>query len=57
MKKLFKFGYPAGVELFLNFFAFFIMLSLFHSQGNIAATASTIMFNWDLVSFISFTWN
>jgi multidrug resistance protein, MATE family len=52
MKKLFKFGYPAGIELFLNFFAFFIMLSLFHSQGDIAATASTIMFNWDLVSFI-----
>ncbi|MDD3686435.1 MAG: MATE family efflux transporter [Bacteroidales bacterium] len=52
MKKLFKFGYPAGIELFLNFFAFFIMISLFHAQGDIAATASTIMFNWDLVSFI-----
>jgi len=52
MKKLLHFGYPAGVELFLNFLAFFIMISLFHSQGDIAATASTIMFNWDLVSFI-----
>ena len=52
MKKLFRFGYPAGLELFLNFFAFSTMISIFHSQGNIAATASTIMFNWDLVSFI-----
>jgi len=52
MKKLLHFGYPAGVELFLNFLAFFIMISLFHSQGDIAATATTIMFNWDLVSFI-----
>lgn len=52
MKKLFRFGYPAGVELFLNFFAFSIMVSLFHSQGDVSATAATIMFNWDLVSFI-----
>ncbi|MDD3739672.1 MAG: MATE family efflux transporter [Bacteroidales bacterium] len=52
MKKLFRFGYPAGLELFLNFFAFSTMISLFHAQGNVAATASTIMFNWDLVSFI-----
>lgn len=52
MKRLLHYGYPAGVELFLNFLAFFIMISLFHAQGDVAATASTIMFNWDLVSFI-----
>ncbi len=52
MKKLLHYGYPAGVELFLNFLAFFIMISLFHARGDVAATASTIMFNWDLVSFI-----
>ncbi len=52
MKRLLRFGYPAGVELFLNFLAFFVMISLFHSRGDVAATASTIMFNWDLVSFI-----
>lgn len=52
MKKLLYFGYPAGLELFLNFFAFATMISLFHSQGDQAATASTIMFNWDMVSFI-----
>ncbi|BDX39511.1 MATE family efflux transporter [Tenuifilaceae bacterium CYCD] len=52
MKKLLYYGYPAGLELFLNFFAFATMVSLFHSQGDHAATASTIMFNWDLMSFI-----
>jgi MATE family multidrug resistance protein len=52
MRKLLYFGYPAGLELFLYFLAFTTMISLFHSQGNVVATASTIMFNWDLVSFI-----
>jgi MATE family multidrug resistance protein len=52
MKKLLYFGYPAGLEMFLNFLAFSTMISLFHSQGDSVATASTIMFNWDLVSFI-----
>ena len=52
MRKLLYFGYPAGLELFFNFLAFSAMIFLFHSQGNVVATASTIMFNWDLVSFI-----
>jgi len=52
MRKLLYFGYPAGVEFFLNFLAFSALIFLFHSQGNVVATASTIMFNWDLVSFI-----
>jgi MATE family multidrug resistance protein len=52
MKKLIHFGSPAGLEMFLNFLAFSVMVSLFHSRGDIEATATTIMFNWDLVSFI-----
>lgn len=52
MKKLIYFGYPAGVEFFLNFLAFSALIFIFHSQGNVIATASTITFNWDLVSFI-----
>ncbi len=52
MKKLIYYGSPAGIEMFLNFFAFAIMISLFHAQGEAAATATTIMFNWDLISFI-----
>lgn len=52
MKKLLYFGSPAGLEMFLNFLAFSIMVSLFQARGPEAATAATIMFNWDLVSFI-----
>ena len=52
MKKLIKFGYPAGLELFLLFCAMTMLVTVFHSKGEVIATASTIMFNWDLVSFI-----
>jgi len=52
MRKLLHFGYPAGLELFLNFLAFTTVIYIFHSHGPVSATASTIMFNWDLVSFI-----
>jgi MATE family multidrug resistance protein len=52
MKNLLYYGYPAGLEMFLNFLAFSVMVAIFHSGGDVAATAATIMFNWDLVSFI-----
>jgi MATE family multidrug resistance protein len=52
MRKLLYFGYPAGLELFLNFLAFTLIIFMFYSRGTVVATASTIMFNWDLVSFI-----
>lgn len=52
MKKLLYFGSPAGIELLLNFMAFAMMVTLFHAQGEMVATASTIMFNWDMLSFI-----
>ncbi|MCL2025598.1 MAG: MATE family efflux transporter [Leptospirales bacterium] len=52
MKKLIRFGYPAGIEFFFNFVIFTILTGIFHSCGNVAATAATIMFSWDLVTFI-----
>jgi MATE family multidrug resistance protein len=52
MGKLLRFGYPAGVELFLNLLAFTSMILLFHSHGLATATAVTIVFNWDMVSFV-----
>lgn len=52
MKKLIRFGYPAGLEFLLNFMAFFVMTAMFQSRGASEATAITIMFNWDLVSYI-----
>ena len=52
MKKLLKFGYPPGLEFILNLFAFNLMILIFHSMGDSIATATTIMFNWDNVSYI-----
>ncbi len=52
MKKLLKFGYPPGLEFILNLFAFNLMIMVFHSLGDVTATSTTIMFNWDNVSYI-----
>lgn len=52
MGKLLRFGYPAGAEMFFNILAFNIMVMIFYSCGPVAATAATIVFNWDMVSFI-----
>ena len=50
--KLFKFGSPTGIEMFLNIIAFNAMVMMFHSLSPSAATAATIVFNWDFVSFV-----
>jgi len=52
MNQLFKFGYPTGVEMFLNLLAFNIIVLIYHSRGLVTATAATIVFNWDLVAFL-----
>jgi MATE family multidrug resistance protein len=52
MQKLWSFGYPAGVEMFLNLLAFTGMILTFHAHSPVTATATTIMFNWDMVSFL-----
>mgnify|MGYP003591742683 CR=1 FL=1 len=52
MKKLLRFGYPAGLELFLNFLSFSAVIQMFQSLGTYVATATTILFNWDLIAFI-----
>ena len=52
MARLLKFGYPAGVEMFLNLVAFTGMILAFHAHGPVTATAVTIMFNWDMVAFV-----
>lgn len=49
MGSLLRFGYPAGLELLLNIFAFNIMVVLLHSRGPVTATAATILFNWDFI--------
>ncbi len=50
--KLLRFGYPAGLEIFLSFVAFFMMTLMFQSQGTVESTAISIMFSYDLLSFI-----
>jgi MATE family multidrug resistance protein len=52
MAKLLRYGSPAGVEMFLNLLAFTLIVLIFHSHGLVTATAVTIVFNWDLVSFV-----
>jgi MATE family multidrug resistance protein len=52
MKKLWRFGYPAGLELFLNLLAFDLLILNFHACGSETAASVTIVFNWDAVSFI-----
>jgi multidrug resistance protein, MATE family len=52
LKKLLRFGSPAGLELFLNLLAFTAMILIFHADGLVTATAVTIVFNWDMVSFV-----
>jgi len=52
MKKLIHFGYPAGLEFFLNFLAFTALVFIFQTYNAQTATAASIMFNWDMVSFV-----
>lgn len=50
--KLVKYGFPAGLELFLNMSAFTFMVTAFQSLSLVSSSAVTIMFNWDHVAFI-----
>ena len=52
MGKLIRFGSPAGFELFINVLAFNVIIILFHAHSIVTATAATIVFNWDMVSFV-----
>lgn len=52
MKKLLRFGSPMGVEMLLNFVAFTGLIMAFHSHGLVVASAITIVFNWDMVSYV-----
>lgn len=50
--KLLRFGSPTGLELFLNILAFDAVVLSFQAYSPAAATAATIVFNWDMVSFV-----
>ncbi|HVO40139.1 MAG TPA: MATE family efflux transporter, partial [Spirochaetia bacterium] len=52
LSRLIRFGLPAGAEMFINVFAFNVFVQLMQSYNERVATAVTITFNYDLVSFI-----
>jgi MATE family multidrug resistance protein len=52
MARLLRFGYPTGIEMFLNLMAFNGLILAFHAHSPVTATAVTIMFNWDMVAFV-----
>ena len=52
MRRLLRFGTPAGSELFLNVFGFNLFVQLMHSMGPDVAAAVTITFNYDMVAFV-----
>ena len=51
-RELLQKGVPSGVEMFLNMTAFQLLILMFHALGPEAATASSIMFNWDMVAYV-----
>ncbi|MBO7412996.1 MAG: MATE family efflux transporter [Fibrobacter sp.] len=51
-RELLQKGIPSGVEMFLNMSAFQSLILMFHALGPEAATASSIMFNWDMVAYV-----
>jgi MATE family multidrug resistance protein len=52
MRTLIRFGFPAGLELFLNVAAFNLFVQFMHSYGTDVAASVTIAFNWDIMAFI-----
>lgn len=52
VRRYLRLGFPAGLEMFLNIAAFNLFLLLFQSHGIAAAAAATIVFNWDILSFV-----
>jgi MATE family multidrug resistance protein len=52
LRRLWRLGFPGGLEMFLNVAAFNLFLLMFQSYGIAEGAAATIVFNWDILSFI-----
>lgn len=52
LKEILRKGFPAGLEIFLIVMAFSIIIMAFHAHSRVTAAASTIVFNWDMMTFI-----
>ncbi|MBN4053631.1 MATE family efflux transporter [Haliea sp. AH-315-K21] len=47
-----RLGFPSGLEMFMNVAAFNLFLLMFQSYGIAEAASATIVFNWDILSFV-----
>jgi MATE family multidrug resistance protein len=52
LRRYLRLGLPSGVETFLNVAAFNLFFLMFHSYGVVEAASATIVFNWDILSFV-----
>jgi len=52
MRRYIRLGLPSGTEVFLNIAAFNGFLLMFQGYGIAAAASATIVFNWDILSFV-----
>ncbi|MEM7182251.1 MAG: MATE family efflux transporter [Spirochaetota bacterium] len=51
-RKLLRYGLPAGVDMFVNVSAFLFFTMVMYSYSSDVAAATTIVLNWDMVSFL-----
>lgn len=51
-KKFLHFGTPPGIEQLLNVLAFNSIVLIFQSYSDVSASAASIVFSWDMVSFV-----
>lgn len=52
MRRYARLGFPSGLEMFMNIATFNLFLLLFQSFGITYGAAASIVFNWDMLSFV-----
>ena len=52
LRRYARLGFPSGFEMFMNIATFNLFVLLFHSYGVAIGAAATIVFNWDMLSFV-----
>ncbi len=52
MRRYLRLGVPSGFEMFMNVATFHLFLMMFQSYGIPAGAAASIVFNWDMMSFV-----
>ena len=53
LRKFIRYGLPSGLESFMNVVTFNLFMLMFQNYGVREGAAMAIVFNWDLMSFIS----